>query len=377
MASLILNETMDINTTVPNVYLVTVPWDWRLTIQLILAIVGITGNSTVIHIYLHTHTLTTCATNRFIAALAVADIITSICIIPIPTLSYVPANIGGHFYCKVVHSSFLFWISVVASIFSLTVLALERFVAIAQPVRYKILFSERMTRFIIIMIWMFAFTLNIFIPFTFHLDEVTGACFVDFVSVTFQMFIGVLAFILEYLVPLILMLVANIRSIQLLKMQALVFNTECNQKSADMHLLRARQQIIYMLLAVIITFIVCWSPSQFAFLTFTLGLVPHEYIHGNLNRIVVVLAFANSCLNPVLYALTNKNFRRAIKQHLFRYSKHADEAINGLFDTPLETGELVGSKTSTGGTNLSTNSISASTSTTTKHYDNAIITNNI
>ncbi|XP_072032170.1 galanin receptor 2a-like [Amphiura filiformis] len=354
MSSVNLNESMDKNATAaPNIFLVSVPWDWRLIVQLILAIVGIIGNSIVIHVYLHTRKLTTSATNRFIAALAVADIITSICIIPIPTLSYVPDNFGGHFYCKVVHSSLVLWTSIVASVFSLTVLAIERYVAIAQPIRYKRLFSVKVTRFIIVIIWMFAFAFNTFATYVTHLDNVTGACFVDFGGQRFQIFIGVSAFILEYLVPVIVMLAANIRSIQLLKIRARVFTgTKINQKSGNNALLQARQRVIYMLLSVIISFIICWSPDQFAFLAFNLGLVPFEYLYGNLYRAFVVLAFANSCLNPILYALTNKNFRQAIKQHLFRYSIRAGEPVNGLFDTPpehVESGDHFG----TDGTNMS------------------------
>ncbi|XP_072039572.1 galanin receptor 2a-like [Amphiura filiformis] len=298
MASLHLNETVDKNTTLPNIYLVPVPWDWRLFIQLILAIVGIIGNSIVIHVYLHTRTLTMSATNRFIAALAVADIISSICIIPIPTLSYVPDNFGGRFYCKVVQFSFLLWISIIASIFTLTFLAIERFVAIA-----------------------------------------------------------------------------NIRSIQLLKVQAQMFTTKSNKKPANLALLEARQRVIYMLLSVIISFIICWSPDQFAFLAFNLGLVPFEYVYSNLYSAFVILAFANSCLNPVLYALTNKNFRQAIQQHLFCCSIRAEEPVIVLFDTLDEPGELSGSHTE--GRKLSVvKSMPPSTSVSTNHFDVAI-TNNI
>ncbi|XP_072050970.1 galanin receptor 2a-like [Amphiura filiformis] len=333
------NETVP-GTIIPTLYLVPVPWDWRLIVQLILAIVGIIGNSAVIHVYLHTRTLTTSATNRFIAALAVADIITSICIIPIPTLSYVPDNFGGHFYCKVVHSSFLLWISIEASVLSLTVLAVERFVAIAQPIRYRRLFSVRMTRFIIIIIWLFAFACNTYLIYSHHLGKVTRACYVHFDNVGFQFFIGVSIFVLKYLVPVMSMLVLNIRSIQILKVRARVFSTESNQhdqKDTDRALLEARQRIINMLLTVIIRFIICWTPDQFGYLAFNLGLVPYEYFYGNLYRIFVVLGFSNSCINPVLYALTNKNFRHAIKQHLFRSSVRVGESINTLFDTPLET----------------------------------------
>ncbi|XP_072040582.1 galanin receptor 2a-like [Amphiura filiformis] len=353
MESSNLNESTVENATVPNVYLVPVPWYWRQIFQLILAIVGIIGNSVVIHLYLNTRKLAMSATNRFIAALAVADIITSICIIPIPTLSHVPANTGGRFYCKVVWSSFVMWVSIIASILTLTVLSVERFVAIAQPVRYKRLFSVKMTRLIIGIIWIFAFVFNTFVIYVNHLTldnndlvrENNDTCYVDYYKTGFQIFIGISVFIVEYLIPVTLMLVTNIRSIQLLKTRAQVLTT-----NSDNALLQARRRIIYMLLYVIISFIICWSPDQIAFLIYNLGIVPPEYIYGYTYRAFVVLAFSNSCVNPVLYAMTNKNFRRAIKQHLF-HSRRGGGQRNSFFDTPFETGELSGSKTSTDGTN--------------------------
>ena len=333
------NESMEERTSASGnlpIYLVPVQWDWRLILQLILAIVGILGNALVIHVYLNTNTkFTKSVTNRFIAALAVADMITSICHIPIPTLSRIPDNFGGLFYCKIVINAFVMWVSIVASVFSLTTLAIERYVAIAHPIRYKKIFTVKTTRLIIVMIWISAFVFNSFIIYCNHLRN--GVCYVDFGSVAFQRFIGASAFIVEYLVPIIVMLVTNVQSIRLLKVRSRSFTeTPLETKSPNLALLRARQRVINMVFTVIITFIICWSPDQFAFLAFNTGLVPVRYLDGIMYRAFVILAFANSCLNPLLYALTNKNFRRAIKQHLFRIKKRSNESINGLFDTPLD-----------------------------------------
>ena len=330
-----------------DIFLVPVPWDWRFIIQLILAIIGILGNSIVIHVYRRTREMKHNTTNTFIAALAAADLVTSISIIPHPGLSRVPQNAIGSFYCKVVFTSNIMWISSTASVITLTMLPVERYVAVAFPTRYKLLqFSAKKTRLIILAIWVFAFVLNTFVYYeTFVVNE---QCVHVLPSIRFQMFLGCAVFIVEYLVPMIIMLAVNVRTIQLLNIQARSFTAggvggvENTVRSRPaLSLVRARRRVVNMLFIVIVTFIVCWSPDQFAFLAFNLGWVPFEYAFGPLYRAFVVMAFANSCVNPIIYTLMNRNFRQALKQQLPRMRQRSDKGkkdhhTNTLFETPLE-----------------------------------------
>ncbi|XP_072041661.1 galanin receptor 2a-like [Amphiura filiformis] len=306
------NGSEDIASQTGPIHLVPVPWDWRLIIQLILAITGILGNSLVIHIYLNTRELKKKTTNTFIAALAGADLVTSISLTPFPLLSRVPENAIGAFYCRVVFSANIMWISIVASIFTLTTLAVERYVAVALPSRYRIIFNKRNTLFIIIAIWLFGIVINTFEYYGFFV--VNQQCAYILPSTSFQKFLGVAVFLVEFLIPILIMLVTNCRTIQILNVNSASFLGKADDQSrAAMSLLRARRRVVNMLMVVIITFIVCWSPDQIAYLVFNLGLVPVHYLFGPLYRAVVVLAFANSCLNPFIYVLTNNNFRRALR----------------------------------------------------------------
>ena len=143
--------------------------------------------------------------------------------------------------------------------------------------------------------------------------------FIDFGSAAFHIFIGVSAFIVKYtLFPIIAMLFT--RSIRLLKARSHACTKSSQQmKNPNLALLRSRQRVINMVFSIIVAFIVCWSPDQFAFLGWNLSIVPFEYILEDLYRVFVVMAFANGCINPFLYALTNENFRQAIKQQLCRF----------------------------------------------------------
>ena len=324
------------------IFLVPVQWDWRLIVQLCLAVIGILGNSLVIHVYRSNRDLKGKPTNMFIAALAVADLITSIAIIPIPLLSRAPQNAIGSFYCKLVFSSNVMWISIVASICTLTTLSVERYVAVGFPNRYKRIFTQKNTVIIIACIWLFGFVLNTFGYY--ETFVVGGQCVHIIVSANFQLFLGVAIFLVEYLIPMIIMLATNIRTIQLLQKQANAFHGSEGKSSPAETMLQARRRVVYMLLIVIIAFIICWSPDQVAFLGFNLGIVPFEFAFGDLYRAFIALAFSNSCLNPVIYIITNRNFRQAFFDLLPSRNRSSASSIHtkstALFDTPLEDGDV-------------------------------------
>ena len=288
-----------------SIHLVPVPWDWILILKLILAIVGIIGNSAVIHIFQRTNKSKHNATNTFIAALACADLITSICHIPHPKLSQVDQNILGRFYCKFVDSANIMWVSIVASVFTLTTLSVERYLAVAHPTGYKRLFTKKRTVGIIIGLWLTSFAINALLSYyvTFVRD---GKCAIVFSSHGYQIFIGISAFLIKYFIPVILMIIVNIATIRILKHQAKTFSNSLNNTKNSAH-----RQILKILLIVVITFIICWSPDQFCYFAFNVGILPVEYLFSPLYTVFGLMAFANSCANPCIYAFKNKHFRKA------------------------------------------------------------------
>ncbi len=227
------------------------------------------------------------------------------------------------------------WVSIVASIITLTVLSVERYIAIAYPTHYKRIFTRAKTITILACIWLFGFAFNTFGYY--ETFVINGQCTHVIPNIEFQMFLGIAVFLVEYVIPMSIMLVTNIRAIQLLRKQAMSFGGNSKNGSA-FTLLQARRRVVYMLLIVIITFIICWSPDQIAFLGFNLGLIPFEFAFGHVYRAFIALAFANSCFNPAIYIITNKNFRIAF-YHLLpsrrrRSSNNNDNYTNTLFETP-------------------------------------------
>ena len=101
----------------------------------------------------------------------------------------------------------------------------------------------------------------------------------------------------------------------------------------EMWQLRASQTLVKTLLACVITFGVCWTPNQVWYLLFNVG-VPMAP-GGPFQHITVILAVGNSCVNPVIYTMTNKPFRKRIRE---LFCKQRDS--NQVTDSTVATGTV-------------------------------------
>lgn len=328
-----------------------VVWTWWLVCQLVLALVGLFGNVIVIIIYSRKNRLKS-ATNMFIMALASADMISSITLIPLPSAKTTTNGIIGQLYCKVVHSNVILWISIVASIFTLTVISVERYFAVVFPIRYRNVFSKSRPKVVILLVWITSFIINSFSYFVTYRDPATAGCVVDFRTPFIQAAIGTTLFFLEYFIPVVIMVSTQVITINRLRQQAKpIVGAENagpgNKQRANAFMLKARKKVIQMLFLVILTFITCWTPDQVAFLVFNLGYVEPQYLGGNLYRMFIALAFTNSCANPLIYTMSNPQFRDALRQLLnvqkkrifpFTIGGASGNTENTSADAPLPTG---------------------------------------
>ena len=95
----------------------------------------------------------------------------------------------------------------------------------------------------------------------------------------------------------------------------------------EMWQLRASQTLVKTLLACVITFGVCWTPNQVWFLLFNIGV--HVTLGDPIHRLTVILAVGNSCVNPVIYTMTNKPFRKGIRE-LFCKQRDSNQVTDGV-----------------------------------------------
>lgn len=286
-------------------------WTWWVIVQLAFSIVGIVGNILVIAVIIR-RSPAQFATDVLIGNLAVSDFFTSLWMIPRPQMDSVPSNWKGMLYCRIEYSNSLMWISAVASVFILTVISVERLVAVKHPLKFKLIFTVKRSLHLVGFSWLGAAILNMYTLAISTYDGESHICRTESIGYEVQMAAGVLLFMFKYLIPIIIMISSHLAIIRALRAHARSFQTDgrtVNQPVQQLSLTMRR--MTRTLLIVVIFFIVCWSPDQICFLLFNLELHP-SYMYSDHYRVFVCLAFVNSCSNPFIYSVRNKKFRNEL-----------------------------------------------------------------
>ncbi|XP_033634055.1 galanin receptor type 1-like [Asterias rubens] len=307
-----------------------------LALYCLICVVGITGNLLVAIVLLRVPSLRS-NTSDFLVHLSIVDF--TICVLVIPYYLAPkpnPSTNSGFFgvvWCRVYTSELLFWFFTMTSILGLTVVNLERYVAIVHPHKYKILFTKRKKYIMIAGCWIFAAISRSYFIFTHEEDEVVGCHFKVWVNRGAQAAFGLYSFTFNFFVPFIVMFFAQLKVISSLNRQVKMLTTRTASLGVDpsdqreMWQLRASQTLVRTLLACVITFGVCWIPNQVWFLLFNFG-VPMAP-GGPFHLLTVILAVGNSCVNPVIYTMTNKPFRKGIRA-LFCKQRGSNQVANGV-----------------------------------------------
>ncbi|XP_038045876.1 allatostatin-A receptor-like [Patiria miniata] len=316
---------------------------WLRIFNTTVGIVGILGNGLVCLVIGKVSSMQT-RTNALIFHQAVVDLLGSLMILlqseaPIP--DPVPNNALGWVVCHVWYSRFPLFLLYVISTFSLLSLTMERYFAIVHPFKYQVAFAKRprlKVGVVIAACWIIGAVINSYVLTTFNVQS--GRC-VSSVANRSKV-IGGLTAVLQYIVPVAVMLFAYIRiSVELRRGAARVGPAPANvgpaagASTADGNaqpegmmesLLRARRNTFKMLLIVFITFLVCWTPNQVIYLLFNLGwkLSFDEWYF----LLSVAMVAANSCVNPAIYAFKYRQFRKGLREVFCRRLMHFEEASN-------------------------------------------------
>ncbi|XP_038046752.1 somatostatin receptor type 5-like [Patiria miniata] len=316
---------------------------WLRIFNTIIGIVGILGNGLVCVVIGRVSSMQT-RTNAFIFHQAVVDLLGSFMTLlqsEVPLPDPVSNDALGWVVCRVLYSRFALFLLYVISTYNLLSLTMERYFAIVHPFKYQAAFAKRprlKVGVVIAACWIIGTVLNSYVLTIFNVQE--GKC-VSSVANRSKV-IGSLSIILQYIVPVAVMLFAYIRiSVELKRGAARVGPAPANVGPAagastadgDAHqadmmesLLRARRNTFKMLLIVFITFLVCWTPNQIIYFLFNLGwnLGFDEWYYV----LSVVMVAANSCVNPAIYAFKYRQFRKGLRQVFCRRLMRLEEASN-------------------------------------------------
>ncbi|XP_076001750.1 tachykinin receptor 3a [Genypterus blacodes] len=288
------------------------PWRvalWSVAYSFVLA-VAVFGNLIVIWIIL-AHKRMRTVTNYFLLNLAFSDASMA----AFNTLiNFIYATHGewyfGEGYCK--FHNFFPVTSVFASIYSMTAIAVDRYMAIIHPLRPRL--SAKATMGVIVCIWSLAVILAFplcFFSTTRTLPRRT-LCYVAWPRMAKDPFMySIIVTVLVYVLPLVVM------AITYTVVGMTLWGGEIPGDSSDNYhgQLRAKRKVVKMMIIVVVTFALCWLPYHVYFILTGLNkrLSKWKYIQ-QVYLSVLWLAMSSTMYNPIIYCCLNSRFRAGFKR---------------------------------------------------------------
>ncbi|KAG7281910.1 hypothetical protein CRUP_002968, partial [Coryphaenoides rupestris] len=261
-------------------------------ISLTVFAVGLTGNALAIYMVLR-HAKMKTVTNVYILNLAVADEL-YIAGLPFLTtqnvLSYWPF---GSFLCRVVMTADS--MNQFTSIFFLTVMSIDRYLAVVHPIRSTRWRHPRVAKMVSMAVWAVSFI--VVLPVVIFSDVQGMAAILAF----FFFF-----FFFCHAGPVCL----ESRNIFRFSVQK-PFNS-CNMNWPEPQ----NRKVTRMVVVIVVVFVFCWLPFFIINIVNLVVIIPESSAMAGIYIFSVILSYANSCANPLLYAFLSENFKQSFKKVL-------------------------------------------------------------
>ncbi|XP_024913709.1 somatostatin receptor type 5 [Cynoglossus semilaevis] len=266
-------------------------------LYLLVCVLGLTGNSLVITAILKIDKMSS-STTVYIFNLALADGLFMVGLPFIASQNFQNRWMFGDTACKVV--MVLDGINQFTSVFCLTVMSIDRYMALANPLRFARWRTPRCAKLVSAFLWLFS--LLTILPMALHFSADQGLCIPDVVSDTWWLGVLSYTFVMGFALPFTVMTVSYTALLLTLRRQRpQTLTTDRNH--------RVERQVTRMVVAVVLVFGVCWLP----FYTFNFWSLSQEVLVKDFARafeFMVLLSYSWSCANPILYASLSDTFRK-------------------------------------------------------------------
>ncbi|XP_071411215.1 neuromedin-K receptor [Pithys albifrons albifrons] len=216
----------------------------------------------------------------------------------------------GEAYCR--FHNFFPITAVFASIYSMTAIAVDRYMAIIDPLKPRL--SATATKVVIGSIWILAFLLA-FPQCLYSITKVMPGrtlCYVAWPGGPKQHFTyHIIVIVLVYCFPLLVM------GITYSMVGITLWGGEIPGDTSNKYheQLKAKRKVVKMMIVVVLTFAICWLPYHIYFIV--------TGIYQQLNRWKYIqqiylasfwLAMSSTMYNPIIYCCLNKRFRAGFKR---------------------------------------------------------------
>ncbi|XP_022908366.1 adenosine receptor A2b [Onthophagus taurus] len=268
-------------------------------VMLLLLVLTVCGNFLTICAIIFTRKLGALVSNRFVLSLALSDLLVGLAI-PYHFIFSVGITLGSNRETCVIRFVLVIF-ACASSIFNLMVIAADRYAAVVYPLEYGKYMRKKLAYGIIVFGWLITFALSTVVVIWNNWDINQDNCsFTEIIPQNYIIFILTPMFASVWVVIIVLYLkIWRIAASHAKKIRTCVLQTS-KYTGTDW-------KSIQVVLLVLGCFSVCWLPYFIMITCYKLlGDIPFLVY-----EITFILAMANSCMNPLIYAWKNSNYREA------------------------------------------------------------------
>ena len=317
-------------TTTPDNHLIVDPYNLVVfSIFALTILIGVLGNGLLILTVALNKSMYN-VPNIFLVSLAIGDLAVLLLSVPFRMMLYLYKSwIYGATMCHIFE--FTINLSQGVSIFTLTALAGDRFVAIVMPMKTYVWSSKKKALFISVSIWFIAFLFALPDIITSELYEKKGilSCLEygmfrsnkDLSHHPYVISRRIINLFVYFIIPFLIIsffyisIAINLHSNSSMPVRD---NLKIGQSKLLEKQARARKKIAKIILVITVFFIICWFPRYiYIFYVNYSGYTIHFSKVRPLKIATYILSFLNSCINPPFLYMMSADFKRYFNHYLF------------------------------------------------------------
>lgn len=284
----------------------------RLVVSVFFIIMSTTGNSLVLFIIYRYRSLRTIS-NLIIFNLSVTDLLFSLTVAPVITSTWskdkftIPSSL-----CSILglEGELLSLVS----IYTLVLVSVERFLATNYPLKHRSIFTKKVVKISLLLIWIFS---AIFCGISFIVEKYVYIekfyhCMLDWEN---SKEVALVMLALVFIFPFLILLCCNVLIIKAIWKRRRFISTHASATSHIGAGFSKEHRTTLLTIAVIIAFLFLWTPYTSAGFSLASGFFS---LNEEFMSAALLLASANSAINPLIYGVANKNFRTAFARILWK-----------------------------------------------------------
>ena len=217
-------------------------------------------------------------------------------------------NTGCALFCYIIANQFLVFTFGIVSLYTVTLLAFERWFAVFRPLRYKTRFRSQNVQKYLLAVWLSSFAVNsthiMETKFHFRGENNTQRCvFQQIAGEEVRLVIGIFEICIKFITPVIILMVTFAHLYHFLK--------DSTETNAGRQSYAAVTRVTHMAAVTSSLMVLCWFPNQAFYLLFKLNVVQ---LNTPWHLVTVILCMFNSCLNPCIFLFSNKLYRKKARE---------------------------------------------------------------